>query len=501
MARRQGDVARTPAEAEKPTRVPPPPQPVLEDPDRARVLYLQRTAGNAAVGRALSLASRPVISRYEAGEHAQFGGATDLKLKDLPDVTEGDLIAMGDFFEKPEDMMAADPAELKELVRLIHKDRTAYETGKAADRVSNDEWEGATAGRKTGKKFLELAEENAAHFAPRPPGTGGATFLGQLGGTIGGIVGLGAEGEAAFGRVGAAVDQFAAQFLGPDNHKRQWQKLHAQALDKAAGKGSVPAEAVAVNGFASHFLTDAFSAGHLLPKQDVMEKAGKKWDDIATKGGDTDFAQKVAKGVFADPGASKTLSGYELDLPLTMGRTWEPVTASNFAELLGRIALLKRDKFLNAFAKLVHDKLDDEIKTGKGIEVENDAGDSWGLSGDKTLGLSAQTKTIGSAAVAAASKNLEDAAKSKGPPDYATMFERVWRFTPRTTAAGRSRVDKILEQFTDAADPATVNAFVALTVEELPLAIRTLEAQNYMRKKAAAPATGGTPTPAPAGTP
>jgi hypothetical protein len=463
----------------------PPPRPARLDPDT--ILSLQQSAGNCAIARVLGHpAPWRVLARYEAGEHARFGGAVDLKLKGLPGVTEGDLIALADLYENPADVLAADPAELARVVALIHRDRKAFETGPISDRVRHEEWEAATAGRTHGKKYLELAAANEAHFAPRAPGT----FFADLGSTFGGMLGaVGVEGSKETGRrLGAGADRFVAAVMSPPNHKREWEKLHRQALDKAAGKGTVPEEAIVVNGFAAHFLTDAFSAGHLLPKTDVMERAGRRWDEIVAAGSHTNFAQGVAKDVLKDATAAKTLAGYELDVPLTPKRGFETVTEANFAELLVRIARFKRDKFLNAFAKIVHDKLDEEIATGKGIEVTNEAGDTWPLAGDKTLGFSPKTLEVARRAVQEANQNLEDAAKATGPVDYVASFERVWRHVPRPTDAGGARVNAILDEFTNADDPDTRAAFVALTVEELPVALSALEAEGYMRKRPAATA-------------
>src|SRR5215467_5592577 len=78
------------------------------------LLALQRAAGNLAVGSLLDgqwAGRRPlVVLRYEAGEHAQLGPDRVVTVNCVS-MTEGDLIAMGDFYANPEDMYKAAPAE------------------------------------------------------------------------------------------------------------------------------------------------------------------------------------------------------------------------------------------------------------------------------------------------------------------------------------------------------------------------------------------------------
>jgi hypothetical protein len=52
---------------------------------------LQRSVGNGAIARA-------AIARYEAGEHAQFGGPGKTLKVGTVEITEAELAAMGDFY-------------------------------------------------------------------------------------------------------------------------------------------------------------------------------------------------------------------------------------------------------------------------------------------------------------------------------------------------------------------------------------------------------------------
>jgi hypothetical protein len=437
------------------------------------LVELQRASGNAAVARlvaGLDVERAPRrIARYEGGEHAMFGGSTgDHKIAGVSGITEGDLIALGDLYETPEDLNKADKAELKELIKLIHRDREAYEKGDATKRVSHEEWEKATQGRtKKGKKtYLELAADNESHFAPRATPTAGAK-----------------------------------------DHKSEWEKHHRAALDQAhaaaTGDKKVPKEALVTNGFAAHFLTDAFSAGHLVAKADLMASSQAAFNQLATTGWifrENQFTRAVAAQVLGDAGAKKKLDKFHLDFP---GRDPAPITTTNFSELLWQMSSREPAQFFGVFAKIVHDQLNEHITKTGGIEVDNAAGDpAWKLPGDATLASSAKTQEIGKKAVAASVKNLEAAATTPGAPKYDDLFKSVWQYTPRPTKDGQKEIAAAIATFGDAAKPEAVAEFAKLTIEQLDLAIDALKARGTLvDKPKPAPAKGGTPKPAPAGTP
>jgi hypothetical protein len=435
---------------------------------------LQRASGNAAVSRlvaGLGAGPAPVrrLARYEGGEHAMFGGtAGDFKIAGVSGITEGDLIALGDLYETPEELNKADKAELRALIDLIHRDRKAYETGDATKRVSHEEWEAATKGRaKKGKKtYLELAADNESHFAPPKAG---ATAAGR-------------------------------------DHKSEWQKHHRAALDQAhaaaSGDKKVPKEALVTNAFAAHFLTDAFSAGHLVAKADLMADAQTAFSKLATTGWvfrENQFTRDVGSKVLADPGAKKKLDNYLLDFPT---RDPEPITPTSFSELLWQMSSRQPDRFFGIFAKIVHDQLNEHIDKLGGIEVDNEAGDPpWRLPGDATLASSSTTQEIGKKAVAAGVKNLETAATTTGALKYDDLFKSVWKFTPRPTKDGQKEIAKAMATFGDAAKPEAVAEFVELTIAQLDLAIAELKAAGHLidKPKPKAAPGGGSKTPAKAG--
>lgn len=361
----------------------------------ATLKTLQRGVGNAAVAGALAGRRGAVLARYEAGEHAVMGSpGKTLKVGGI-DVTEAELTAMGDFYGDPDKMSAdaaANTAKFQKLLDDIRADRSLRSAGK--DGIKDEVWDADTAHRPKGETYTDLAGANFAHFAP---------------------------GKVA----------------GP-NFKDSWESLHRRALDlahaAASGSKQVPDDARVINGFAAHFLTDAFSAGHLANKKELMDAAQVKFDALPSTGWiwkENSFSKAVAKGMMADPTIAAELAKWELDL----GTGFKSFTAENTSELIYGLRGKRPQLFFSLFARTVHDNLDAAIRGGaaKGLEVTNDNGDVWTLSGDETLSLSPTTQSIAARAVEAARNNLSIAASTPGPLDYAALFKNVWRFTPRPT--------------------------------------------------------------------
>jgi hypothetical protein len=408
--------------------------------------HLQATAGNAAVVSLLlrTPGAGPVIQRYEAGEHSQFGGKQTMTVSGVV-LTEGEVIAMGDFFDSPGKMQAASKAEIEKLRDLIRRDQQAYLKQGGATPVGNKEWDDATGGR-----YLKLAADNIAHFAP-PGGTSG-------------LIGL--------------------------NHKARWydmtkQALHQAWMDGRLNGGKVSNEAQTVNSFAAHFLTDAFSAGHLINKPTIMGQAQAKWNKMKTEGlflEETAFTKAAASAIVNDKAAGAELAKYELKL---VG--WGDVTPQRFSEFMFQVAKEKPDKFFNAFARTVHDELDRAIEKGptSGVEVTNDNGTTWFLSGDASLLSSPDTLKVATEAVAESNRSLAIAARAQSEPDYAGLQAKAWAYTPRPTAGGQKLVDDIIKRIADPNHPDAPAAIARLTISELPTAIAELQAMGYMRVKQA----------------
>jgi hypothetical protein len=423
------------------------------------LLAMQRSAGNAAVSRLVANlpAAAHALARYESGEHAQAGGARKITINGV-EFDEGDVIALGDFYETPEAMQKAPKAELEKLRDLIHRDREHFEGQMGAKAVTNPEWAKVTEGRPKSDQYLELAKRNDAHFAPRKTTKGAA---------------------------------------GTDN-KSKWEELHGQAVVKvvahiAGGGKGVPPDALATNAFAGHFLTDAFSVGHIVHKDDVMAKAkdmwGKQTETSGTFFGESKFTKGVAKKVLGDSTVKKLLTGKELKLA-----AWGEVSEQRFSELIWQMQRKKPDQFFQAFARVVHDELNQSVKDpAKGIEVTNDRGDKWLLSGDETLGSSPKTLEMMRAAMEESVKNLEIVAAGANSPVMTEHFARVWGLTPRPTKTGEERLKKVVETLTDANRQEAIDAFANLAIVQMPTAISELTNEGFMRDKPPDPPAEGTP--------
>ncbi len=462
--------------------------------NQARVTALQRAAGRpGSVARAplagfparpddtptlAALArvagTRRTVARYEAGEHAQFGGQGTVMVNGVP-IPAGNVIAMADFYRSPEAMNKADAAELTALNALIERDKNARLGVPGATAPSNDEIEQATAGRPAGERYMDLNKTNFSHFAPPSDPT-----------------------KAVAGQ----------------DHKSAWEINHRKALDQAkknaapAGaaqasdpakpdQGTVGADAKVTNLFAAHYLTDAFSAGHLVNKQEVMDKAKAYWDKVATHWGlpgTNDFTDKVAPKLMADPTVGGALAGQEIRLI-----QWKRVDAHRLSELLYGMSDDKDTKgdFFNLFARMVHDKLNRD-----GVEVSNGK-KTWKLSGDATLNHDSLEQ--GQLAVAESEKNLQEAATTSGDLDYAAMFARVWALVPKPTTAGDAFVKQVVDTVGNAGKQEAEDELVRLAHDEIKTVIDQLKQQKRIRpapNKGAvrsAPATGAGGAPPSAG--
>ena len=331
----------------------------------------------------------------------------------------GTVIAMGgDLFRTPEELAGAPADELQAIAGLIAEEK---KTGKP---VSTERWQVATKGR-----FLDLAARNEAHFAPSNP------------------------------------DFVAVSGKSTGDHMQSWQDHHRKAI--GAARAGDKDKALLINAFGDHFLTDAFSAGHLFNKRDVMEKfngqlptTGEGAKRAFTKDSET-FFDAIAQAAFVGD-VAREFSRYQT-AQRKYGFHWAMNSASRFSSLLQGIHLEKPELLESAVAKGVHDKLNS--RPG-GLPVENALGDKWSLSGDNTL--NAATLAVAQRAVAQSQQNVIAAFRATSEPDYPGLFKRVWDFTPRPTAESRK------ELVTMVASGSDVNS------SELRTAIVDLIKANYL---------------------
>ena len=260
-----------------------------------------------------------------------------------------------------------------------------------------------------GPEYLELATKNASHFAP-------------------------AAGDTSF-------------TSGAENNKTAWFLNHKRALDLAA-KGHLD-EALQVNAFGDHFLTDAFAAGHSVNKQLIMDKA----EAMVNKDPRT-FEVAVATAVLGDP-KGDALNFYEANPGVF--KAWAPMSVQSLADVIDRLRFWKsksHNAFLNNFVKVVHDHLNNAITTAAGgPQVSVGGGPAFAESGDSTLSRSGQTLAAGQIAVARSRQDVLDVhpdtrggspAFHPGParPDPVGHIRENMALVLFRTAAGKPRITR-----------------------------------------------------------
>jgi hypothetical protein len=426
--------------------------PVSTPGHRSRILGLRSAAGNRAVAEALGQprGGPRALARYDTGEHAQMGSDRTVTVNGVP-ITEAEMTAMGDLYETPQAMYQADKAELEAVVRDIRADTQHYLKQKGGVDVGDEAWEKDTeiTNKKRGKHvkrtYTELAKANSTHFAP--------SYSGKTG----------------------------------HDHKSEWERWHGQALDIARGAksatGPAAEQALVVNGFASHFLTDAFAAGHLIPKDDTMALLREAWDlhkqtsktVVGVMFDETTFTQAVAKMVLADTGVREKLDRYQMKLI-----AWRDIDEERFSEFIYQLAKRKPEIFFDLFIKLVHDDLN-----ATRVEVTNARGDSrpWMLPGDGSLASSPETLAVAQAAVEESYVNLDIAAAAAGPIDYEAAFQRVWAYTPIPTEAGLAHITEVCHELLNPDNPKCQSRFAGVIVDKIDLIISELVAQGYLAAK------------------
>jgi hypothetical protein len=233
-------------------------------PNPTNLIFLQRTLGNAGVGRLVEarrraeVAGNPPVRRFGAAEHREIGElATNRKYVKLGTkgytIGYGEMIALaGDIFPSLDYMenlannpgTGPDSQEALDYARfiLIKPDDVDGGLPQAAHKYEKSSYTEKTR-KAVDDMYYNLAADNATHFVtPR--------------------------GE----------DAMKAPQKRPLSAGASYRSAHEEALSRAAvaGKaGLAEDEALAAEGFAAHYLTDAVSAGHIrTPRLDIVAQ----WD-------------------------------------------------------------------------------------------------------------------------------------------------------------------------------------------------------------------------------
>lgn len=425
-------------------------------------------AGSFSGTKSLSEYSRPF---YDTGEHALLAEFINNTLSGplanvhplLPTTTYnvngvqftyGQLVTMGDFYNTYNDLQAASVDELRRLKILIersenHYKNTIFGIGGAVPDVPNAQWGDPAIG--IGHRFIELALVNNSHFAPPPAGTRSTLA----------------------------------------NNKQTWERYHAQAIQRArAGNNSQDLDAAyVINAFADHFLTDAFSAGHLINKELVINRfLGSIMTNGKVNNAGQAMFERIADGALAAAAVNRKLARFEV---AGGWAHWDlNDTGWYVPEVLYRILIRVAEdtqhggaqKVANLAAKAVHDFLND-YNNKQGVPVRNNKGNSWNLNGDGTLKRGTNLDVIQSA-VKQSVLNIEDAVRNPSTP-IATYYQRVWDYVPNLADPQTARiVNDALNMFTNPGSLALRNKAVALlSGDDLDILLNELLAIHEIRCK------------------
>lgn len=314
-------------------------------------------------------------------------------------LTLGEINAMGDFFETPEQMLTVPWEKLKAIRDLLREQQGDPKS------VDESKWD-----KITGGKYTDLAQKNIAHFGPS--------------------------------------DNSLVPSARPStiNHKSEWEKWHKTALIES--KKGDKNKALGINAFGDHFLTDAFAAGHLISKQDLMAN----FNTLLVKGSSSEFAKQVAAQAYQDSVVVEHCKKFET--VETYGWVHLDIDSqSMFEKVLVNIHSKRPNLLPNAVVKSVHDRLNQES-----VEVENAKGDHWKLTGDGFLKPGSQTLTQVRRAIAQSQVNILNAVSTVKSIDFKALFRRVWDYTPSPTIQGKKTIKSAIKDLANPSNPKTIVA-------------------------------------------
>jgi hypothetical protein len=253
----------------------------------------------------------------------------------------------GDFYSSYETLMNAPRGEVLRLREILRRQRGQAQANggrptEAESAQNEHDFQQATLGRdglhgREEMNYVDLAEDNNVHFSK--------------------------------------------------DNVRQWKAAHGQALDLAAAHKLE--EALAIEAFHAHFLTDAFSAGHL-----VSGEVGRA----------------VATNFIAQHGA---------DLETILAHALAEDAKIRDPSIATAIMLMMRKHHLpSILLKIVHDAL-----SRQGVTVSNRVGHRWTAYGDAHLAKSREAQAMALEAVRRSREELEVAAQTGEVP---TSFAAEW---------------------------------------------------------------------------
>lgn len=358
-------------------------------------------------GRPVAPAAAPsnTLHRFETPEHARFVGPgqdENVMVNDVPIpysvfITLADYASLGSLWQMERD----------DLVRLVVavQEEIAFGTGT----VSPERWKEVTKG-----KFVDMAMDNNEHFSP--------------------------------------PDGDITPMRGPPSardHKSRYAHYHYEACYEASHGGDRD-KALAFNAFGDHYLTDAFAAGHLFNKADVMDRFADALRAAPL------FLETTGHEAWRDPQLSAHFSGFRFTLGMRR------IDEIRFLALLRVAAIVEPRLLTNAAVRVIHN-----LANSQRIRVEvTNSQRAWQALGDgawenESVRLSDRHTTLEMArkAVARSRQDVLDVLRDPGVwnPDF--MLHRVWELVPTPTEAGKAHMERAIDMFTDPRQTLTVQEF------------------------------------------
>jgi hypothetical protein len=382
---------------------------------------------------------------FEAWEHRELGDAYGgenrrIRLPSGVELTYGQVVALsGDFYRSPEALLHAPRSELEAILHVMDTERAQamaspqHRPSQAESDANNMEYEFATRGRGgAASSTAALAGDPAAASGPHGEVREGEHVESGAPGAEASFIDLAAANPAHFSPENISLNWIPKHQLALDLARQAWQIRHpgaapapmtpgrhaaaagaaapaglpataAAAASVAAGRPdpsaaatppglasaqtTVPtdeqaeAQAWLASGFADHFLTDAFAAGHLVSGSAgrTMCQAFFSANEIAIE--TACFQCAVAEGM-------------------------EPTDA---AEIVAVLSHFLKGRAPSLLLKTVHD-----YYNGSGIDVRNELGQAWRTYGDAHLGGSPETMTMAQLASKASRDAVQDVLATGG---------------------------------------------------------------------------------------
>jgi hypothetical protein len=147
-----------------------------------------------------------------------------------------------------------------------------------------------------------------------------------------------------------------------------------------------------------------------------------------------------------------------------------------FSKVLKAAAEQEPDRVANFAVKALHDKLNRD-----GVQVRNDAGDTWTLTGDGRL--TDKTLAIMRKAVHQSIDNVtNDPSIRQTNLNHGPYFTKVWRYVPQLTGPSSTNIIVLAKVFLTPASEELATAAADIITEQTDLLIETLIDEGKLKR-------------------